>query len=225
MAAARVARLEKKAHSGSLSSQLLAAIRMTGDDCGVVKGKERVRELLQSGANANTWEPAPWWIIAGTAVMPCILCCAFGAPQHYSKQALHVAMMQGDTEVVKLLLDSGADPKAPAVFWNCCVCCSWTAHSAGFRAALMGNPDSGSANGENSDPVSWAGQEEIWRLLQGEGTGLAMAAAMTPMMVACPPGAAPGSTIVVTTPSGQQMQVQVPAGVVEGVQFQVMVRE
>ena len=49
-----------------------------------------------------------------------------------------------------------------------------------------------------------------------------MMAEMTPMMVACPPGAAPGSMVMVTTPAGQKVQVQVPAGVTEGTQFQVM---
>ena len=50
-----------------------------------------------------------------------------------------------------------------------------------------------------------------------------VATPMTAMMVACPPGAAPGTMIMVQTPSGQSMQVAVPAGVTEGTQFQVMV--
>ena len=124
-----------------------------------------MRELLQSGANANSSEPAPWWIMAGTALMPCVLCCAFGCVKHYSRQALHIAMIQGDTEVVNLLLDSGADAKAPAVFWNCCVCCSWRATSPSLRRELMGNPDSGSANGELGNPVPWAQQAEIERMI------------------------------------------------------------
>jgi hypothetical protein len=170
--AERVARLEKKA-AGTGSAALFAAIRIVGEDQpwtigtpgAATRGKERVRELLQSGANANAWEPAPAWRIAGTLVMPFILCCAFGSSMHYSMQALHVAMMQGDTDVVKLLLDSGADPKAPAVFWNCCVCCSWRATSSSLQSQLMGNPDTGSANGELGDPVPWAQQAEIKRMV------------------------------------------------------------
>ena len=68
-----------------------------------------MRELLQTGADVNASEGPPWWRMAGTLVMPFILCCAFGSPQHYSKTALHVAMIQGDPELVKLLL---ADPSA-----------------------------------------------------------------------------------------------------------------
>jgi len=162
--AERAARLEKVA-AGTGSAALFAAIRMTGETCANRQGKERVRELLQSGTNANAWEPAPWWIMAGTLVMPCILCCAFGSPKHYSRKALHVAMIQGDTDLVKLLLDSGADPNAPAVFWNCCICCSWRATSSSMQSALMGNPDTGSANDENGDPVPWAQQETIIQLV------------------------------------------------------------
>ena len=138
---------------------------MTGEPCANRQGNERVRELLQTGANANATELAPWWIMAGTLVMPFILCCAFGSSKHYSRKALHVAMIQGDTELVKLLLDSGADPKAPAVFWNCCVCCTWRATSSSMQRELMGNPDTGSAGGELGDPVPWAQQETIRQLV------------------------------------------------------------
>ena len=155
--AERVGRLEKKARSGSLDSQLFAAIR--------IPDKNRVNELLQSGANANASEPAPLWLMAGTLLMPCILCCAFSSPQHYSRPALHVAMIQGDTDVVKLLLDSGADHSAPEIFWNCCFCCSWRAQSASLQSNLMGNPDTGSATSELGDPVPWAKQVEMKQMV------------------------------------------------------------
>lgn len=163
--AENVGRLEKKARSGSVDSQLFAAIRMAGEPTANRQAKDRVRELLQTGADVNASEGPPWWRMAGTLVMPFILCCAFGSPMHYSKTALHVAMIQGDPELVKLLLDSGADPSAPAVFWNCCVCCSWRATASGFQSALMGNPDTGSANAELGDPVPGPQQAEIKQLV------------------------------------------------------------
>jgi hypothetical protein len=139
------------AYSGK--SQLFAAIR--------ANNKDRVRELLETGANANAWESPPWWMFAGTVAMPFILLCAFTAPQHYSKQALHIAMIEGDPDMVKLLLDFNADPKAPAVFWNCCYCCTWRATSASFQEPWMGG---GAVNG---DPVPAPQQEAIKRLIEG----------------------------------------------------------
>ena len=44
----------------------------------------------------------------------------------------------------------------------------------------------------------------------------------TPLVITVPPGVAPGSVMMVNTPSGQ-MQVTVPAGVTEGAQFQILV--
>lgn len=41
------------------------------------------------------------------------------------------------------------------------------------------------------------------------------------MMVACPPGAASGATILVNSPEGVQMQVTVPPGIGVGMQFKV----
>ena len=76
------------------SYQLFAAIR--GGD------RDRARELLQTGADPNAWESPAWYIFPGTMLMPCILCCAFCAPVHYSMQPLHVAMEEGDAEMVKL---------------------------------------------------------------------------------------------------------------------------
>ena len=163
--AENVGRLEKKARSVSVDSQLFAAIRMAGEPTANRQAKDRVRELLQTGADVNASEGPPWWLMAGTLVMPFILCCAFGSPKHYSKTALHVAMIQGDPELVKLLLDSGADPSAAAVFWNCCVCCSWRATASGFQSALMGNPDTGSATAELGDAVPRVQQAGIKQLV------------------------------------------------------------
>ena len=163
--AENVGRLEKKARSVSVDSQLFAAIRMAGEPTANRQAKDRVRELLQTGADVNASEGPPWWLMAGTLVMPFILCCAFGSSKHYSKTALHVAMIQGDPELVKLLLDSGADPSAAAVFWNCCVCCSWRATASGFQSALMGNPDTGSANAELGDAVPRVQQAGIKQLV------------------------------------------------------------
>ena len=49
----------------------------------------------------------------------------------------------------------------------------------------------------------------------------AVAQAMPPMVVTCPEGCQPGAQILVSTPDGRQLQVQVPAGVAPGQTFQV----
>ena len=66
-------------------SQVFGAVR--------AKNYDRVRELLQTGGNVNASESPPWWMFAGTAVMPFILLCAFSSQVHYSKTLLHIAMM------------------------------------------------------------------------------------------------------------------------------------
>ena len=43
----------------------------------------------------------------------------------YKKTPLHVAVTTGDSDMVALLLEFGADRNAPATFWNCC-CCEYT---------------------------------------------------------------------------------------------------
>ena len=46
-------------------------------------------------------------------------------PNGYSQTPLHVAILRGDVEMIRLLLECGADPDLPAFFWNCC-CCRFT---------------------------------------------------------------------------------------------------
>ena len=43
------------------------------------------------------------------------------------------------------------------------------------------------------------------------------------MSVQCPPGVSAGSMVRITDPSGQQLDVVVPAGITEGMSFQVQV--
>ena len=52
--AENVARLEKKARTGSVDSQLFAAIRMAGEPTANRQAKDRVRESLQTGADVTT---------------------------------------------------------------------------------------------------------------------------------------------------------------------------
>ena len=47
--------------------------------------------------------------------------------------------------------------------------------------------------------------------------------AMQMMQVNCPPGSTPGSMVQVQAPNGEQMHVQVPAGVGPGMPFQIQV--
>ena len=160
----RLEALEKKIANPALTKnkRLFAAIR--------AMNKDRASELLQAGADANAGESPPWYIFAGTLVMPFILLCAVSSAKHYRVRALHVAMTQGDPAMVKLLLDHGADPKAPAVFWNCCVCCTWTAQSPSFQRQLMGIWENGfekSATYELGDAVPPVQQQEMIRLING----------------------------------------------------------
>lgn len=155
-AAARRAKMNKVAGpSGTAYAgqhQLFGAIRAGNQD--------RAKELLQTGADANASEPAPWWIIGCFVAMPCMLLCVppCCAHEHYSKRALHVAMVEGDPDMVKLLIESGADPTAPAVCWNCCACCTWNAQAQSFQDALM----------VEGNHVSAPKQAEIKRLIQGQ---------------------------------------------------------
>ena len=48
-----------------------------------------------------------------------------GDVNSYKKTPLHVAVTTGDSDMVALLLEFGADRNAPATFWNCC-CCKYT---------------------------------------------------------------------------------------------------
>ena len=78
----RLEDLEKKMSNPALSknTRLFAAIR--------ANDKDRARELLQSGADANASESPPLWLMAGTTVMFCILCCAFSRGERLRLQLL-----------------------------------------------------------------------------------------------------------------------------------------
>jgi len=57
------------------------------------------------------------------------------------------------------------------------------------------------------------------------GQALGVQAAGVQVSVVCPAGVGPGGLISITTPSGQQATVNVPAGVSEGQQFTVQIAE
>ena len=117
--------------AGEMERELFAAIR--------AKNKERVRELLEMEADVNAYEPVPndsirgiigfWlsfplvflcWLAAVGGIMAC--CELYKDTDKYKKTPLHVAVTTGDSDMVALLLEFGADRNAPATFWNCCCC-------------------------------------------------------------------------------------------------------
>ena len=48
-------------------------------------------------------------------------------------------MIEGDSDMVRVLLENGADPKKKAVFWNYGYCCTWSAVDSSFQHELMVN--------------------------------------------------------------------------------------
>ena len=110
--------------AGELTRELFAAIR--------AKNKDRVRELLEMGADVNAYEPADCttaFILKEILIFAMlILILAFiimaklQEPGQYKSTPLHVAVTTGDPDMVALLLEFGADRNAPATFWNCCCC-------------------------------------------------------------------------------------------------------
>ena len=108
---------------GERTRELFTAIRM--------ENKDRVRELLEMGADVNAYERADD-IIIGLIIMGIpfsLLCIPLNDTNAYKKTPLHVAVTTGDPDMVALLLEFGADRNAPATFWNCC-CCKKTPTSA-----------------------------------------------------------------------------------------------
>ena len=113
--------------AGELERELFAAIR--------ANNKDRVRELLEMGADVNAYEPADCttaFILKEILIFAMlILILAFiimaklQEPGQYKSTPLHVAVTTGDPDMVALLLEFGADRNAPATFWNCC-CCKYT---------------------------------------------------------------------------------------------------
>ena len=102
--------------AGEMVRELFAAIR--------AKNKDRVRELLEMGADVNAYEPSDD-IIFGLIIIGIpfsLLCIPLNDTNAYKKTPLHVAVTTGDPDMVVLLLEFGADRNAPATFVNCCCC-------------------------------------------------------------------------------------------------------
>ena len=108
---------------GELTRELFAAVR--------AKNKDRVRELLEMGADVNAYEPADCGTVGCTIlcliIFPIITwlifpCAILGNTENYKKTPLHVAVTTGDPDMVALLLEFGADRNAPATFWSYCCC-------------------------------------------------------------------------------------------------------
>ena len=162
--------IERVPGPGKRNSQLLAAIS-AGHFKSSAENREvyqdRARELLMSGANANTKEPVyqehcPLMVLTGALSLvpffwPFLICCTIPSGALHSKPALHMAMEAGNSSMVELLLESGADRKAGAYFLDCC-CCYYTAMSKRGRSILMGG-------GPYHSEVPPAQQQEITRLL------------------------------------------------------------
>ena len=121
--------LTKEWAAGELTRELFAAIR--------VKNKDRVRALLELGADVNAYEPVDPEESPGEKLCNCVLILLFlmacpcflflfrnmlNSKDQYNKTPLHAAVEKGDPDMVALLLEFGADRNAPASFWNCCCC-------------------------------------------------------------------------------------------------------
>ena len=123
------------AASFAKAAALFAAIR--------ARDRDRVGELLQSGADANAMELVPWWFILpfftfpGPFLWPFLVCCTIPGGAMHSRAALHVAMEDGDAAAVQQLLDAGANPRKAALFWNCCNCCCFSARSERYQDILF----------------------------------------------------------------------------------------
>ena len=134
-------------------SQLFAAIR--------ARDRDRVGELLQSGADANAMELVPWWFILpfftfpGPFLWPFLVCCTIPGGAMHSRAALHVAMEDGDAAAVQQLLDAGANPRKAALFWNCCNCFCFSARSKRYQDILF-----------QHRPQPWDGPEQLQAIRQ-----------------------------------------------------------
>jgi hypothetical protein len=99
----------------------------------------------------------------------------------------------------------------------------WSHQTAGFDPRL--SPSKGKEYGAGT----YFAEHAIYSVAYGNGwldgdfAQERDAHMMQMMQVNCPPGSAPGSTVQVQAPNGQQMQKQVPAGVGPGMMFEVQV--